>query len=961
MYRTGDLGRWLADGNIEFLGRNDGQVKIRGFRIELGEIEARLLEHGGVREAVVVAREEEAGEKRLVAYYTSAESDGKAEEVGAEILRGHLAAKLPEYMVPAAYVQLKTLPLTANGKLDRRALPAPNADAYTVREYEAPVGELETKLAEIWAEVLKVERVGRLDNFFKLGGNSLLAVEAVSRANAHLKIKLSIANLYAAPTVEAFSNRVAAVPFQEGTSSYEEWGPRPLSIPLSHSQRRVWFMCMLDPFSTAYHSQARITMRGVLDVQALEKGLNALVQRHEIFRTTFEEVDGEPVQIIHPFQYNSLEIRSLSDLPDEMRSAELLALTKRLGKSRFHLDRLPLIRWTLVRLSPEEHVLVHVEHHLVHDGYSFNVLLADLTKLYNYYTDSSSALNLPTPKYQYADFAAWEQRWMETPSAGEALKYWVDRLSGHSAPLLLPFKPSASRNYSSIGTLIRFNLSVALSGKLRSFSNDRGTTLFVSMASAFIALLRRYTGEKDIALGTAVANRRHPNSEQVVGMFVNYVVLRSQLPGNPTLDELLDYMGTTILEAAEHQEYPFDKIVAALHPDRRLRVNPLFQNMFSFHDSRFEGVKMKGLKVVAEEAVSIGGAKGDINVIVIPENKARRDIGDGDGPEGTVVVWEYNSDQFEEATIQQMIRHYIGILETMVVDSSQLVDGLPLLSEEERRRVLYEWNETGVEYPDNKCIHELFEEQVKKTPKAEAVVFEDASLSYEELNRRANRLAHYLRELGVKPDERVAICVERGLEMVVGLLGILKAGGAYVPLDPEYPVERLRYMLEDSGPVALLTQGRLEGLFTGLRDGLPIIDLAAAAPPWNNQPETNPRNAGIGLTSGNLAYVIYTSGSTGKPKGVMVEHRGWVNLAIAQTTNFAVVPESRILQFASFSFDASVFEISMALLQGASLYLLPRGQVVAGEVLAQIVAQYQITHATLPPGGAGNSSKEIRS
>ncbi|HEV2399892.1 MAG TPA: amino acid adenylation domain-containing protein, partial [Candidatus Sulfotelmatobacter sp.] len=820
---------------------------------------------------------------------------------------------------------------------------------YVVREYEAPQGETEELLAGIWAELLGVQRVGRSDNFFELGGHSLLALEAVSKLRAQLGINFPIKDFHAAPTIATYAQQLAISDGERLSTSNLKWDDRPLTIPLSHSQRRVWFMCNLDPYSTAYHTVATITLTGVLHVDAFDKSLNDLVLRHEILRTTFEATEGEPVQRVHPFQYTPLPIHDLSDLPEESREARLQILIDHLSKKRFSLHQLPLIRWSLVKLSPKHHVLIQVEHHLIHDGFSFNILLSELTQLYALHSKTPDVfLDLPRPEFQYADFVSWERSWMTGHSAEEQMKYWIGRLSNCPPCLQLPFISAHGNKNLGSGAVVRFNLPLALCRKLRRFSARKGTTLFVTMLTSFVALLRRYSGQTDIVVGTAFANRRYPNSERIAGMLVNSVALRCDVSGDPTISELLNRVHGVVSGASENQEYPFEKLVEILQPDRSVGTNPLFQTMFSFHDSRFHGVAMAGLDVTVQEGLSNGAAKLDIDIVIIPGSNARRSI-DAEAPSDSLtVLWEYNTGRLDEPTVQQMISHYIRALEAMVVDASQKVDSLSLLSDIERHQVLYKWNATAKEYPAEKCVHELFEEQVERTPEAIAVVFGDASLSYAELNRRANLLAHYLRGLGVKSDTRVALCVDRGFEMIVGLLAVLKAGGAYMPLDPGYPAERLRFMLEDSEPQVVLTQEHLRDQFDGINAKVPIVDLMMAEA-WNNHPESNPGTAPIGLTSRNLACMIYTSGSTGTPKGVMVEHRSIVNLMHAERNIYSMQPEDRVYQGASLSFDTSVEEIWLTLCAGATVVVATPEMLHAGPDLCRLLMEYRVTVLSCVP------------
>ncbi len=862
MYKTGDLGRWLADGNIEFLGRNDLQVKIRGYRIELGEIEAVLAQHAAVRDAVVVAREDPGGDKRLVAYYTCAEAGEQNERAwGAEQLRAHILAKLPEYMVPAAYVRLESLPLTPNGKLDRKALPAPEADAYVVRGYEAPEGEIETVLAGIWAEVLKLERVGRHDNFFELGGHSLLAVQVVTRMRQGLGLEVAIRDLFARPILADLAGGLeitarATLP----TITRAERGER---LPLSFAQQRLWFLSQLEGASAAYHVPVRWRLCGQLDSAVLRKALEGVVARHEALRTTFSQVDGEPVQRIIPAEDSRLELieHDLRQHPDA--EGELQRLSIEEAGNGFDLEAGPLIRGRLIRLREEEHALLITMHHIVSDGWSMGVLLKELSTLYGAFMRGESN-PLPELSLQYVDYAVWQRKWIEGGVLREQGEYWKTRLEGAPALLELPTDHGRPAQQDYAGGFASLVLDESLTADLKKIGKRHGTTLYMTLLAGWAALMARLSGQQDVVIGTPVANRSRVEIEGLIGCFVNTLALRVDVSGSPVVGELLKRVRVETLAAQEQQDIPFEQVVEIVRPVRSLSQSPVFQAMFTWQNTPGGTLQIPDV---------------EIKPLRLPHVVAKFDLSLSLQEAGEKIVGgvEYATTLFEQRTIERYMGYYRRLLEGMVADDAEVMDRLPMMSERERRQILYEWNDTQVEFPSDKCVQELFEEQVQKTPEAVAVVFEEASLSYGELNRRANQLAHHLRALGVKPDERVAICVERSLEMVVGLLGILKAGGAYVPLDPAYPGERLRYMLEDSEPVALLTQTHLEGLFPGVSETLPVLDLAAEALPWREQPESNLDTASLGLTAMHLAYVIYTSGSTGAPKGVMVAHRGVCN------------------------------------------------------------------------------------
>ena len=868
MYRTGDLGRWLADGNIEFLGRNDFQVKIRGFRIELGEIEARLAEYPGVREVVVMAREDTAGDKRLVAYYTaSATGDAGEDTANAERLRSHLSASVPEYMVPAAYMRLDALPLTPNGKLDRRALPAPEQDAYAARGYEAPQGETESLLAQIWAEVLKLERVGRQDDFFALGGHSLLAVRVITRLRQTLSVEVSIRDLFANPVLTDLARTVE-------NSAYSELPAitpceRSERLPLSFAQQRLWFLAQMEGISEAYHIPLGLRLQGNLDPAALRRALDRILQRHEALRTTFAFINEQPVQQVAAVEYSSFHLIEHDLRQHNDSKTELERLTAQEASASFDLKRGPLIRGRLIRLTDDEHALLITMHHIVSDGWSMGVLVNELSTLYGAFLRAELD-PLPELQIQYADYAVWQRQWIEGDILQQQAAYWKAALAGAPALLELPADHPRPAQQNFTGAFAGLVLDQELTAKLKALGQKHGTTLYMTLLAGWAALLARLSGQPDVVIGSPVANRGRIEIENLIGFFINTLALRMDLSGSPSVSELLKQARTQALAAQQHQDIPFEQVVELAQPVRSLSHSPLFQVMFAWQNADEGSLELPGLKLQPLQSSSPGAAKFDLTLSL---QEAGGKIVGG---------MEYATSLFEPSTIERYLGYFRTLLEAMVADDTQTVARLPILSPSERHRVLYEWNDTKIEFPSGRCVHELFEQQVDKTPDATAVVFEDEQLSYAELNRRANRLAHHLRQLGVQPDSRVAICVERGFDMIIALLAVLKAGGAYVPLDPAYPVERLRFMLQDCAPVALLTQTHLRERFSELDDKLPVLDLPAADLPLHDRPETNPDPDSIGLTPLHLAYVIYTSGSTGQPKGVMVQHRGLCNHLVVE-------------------------------------------------------------------------------
>ena len=894
MYRSGDLVRYLPDGKLEFLGRNDYQVKIRGFRIELGEIEARLLEHPAIREAVVLAQEETPGEKRLVAYVTSQQ---EAPELAAT-LRAHVGAALPEYMVPAAFVLLEKFPLTPNGKLDRKALPAPPAEAYAREAYEPPQGSMETALAAIWTELLQVERVSRNDHFFALGGHSLLAVRMMSRIAA-LGVDVPLSTLFAAPTLRVFGEavderlRLGAVALPDIRSA-----PRDRALPLSFAQQRLWFLAQLEQRSDNYHIPLAFRLRGAVDVAALGAALNHLWTRHEALRTVFVLEEGRPVvrllapQLGLPFPQDDL--RGSADAP-----AQLDRLSRQEAYAPFDLERGPLIRARLIRLADAEYIFLLTQHHIVADGWSMGILVHELSALY-------SGRALPALEVQYPDFAVWQRQWL----AGERLEtqsaYWRSVLADAPAFLALPTDRPRPPKQTFAGAHLPVRLDAEVTGKLKRLSQQHGGTLFMTMMGAWAAVLSRVSGQQELVVGTATANRRHRQIEGLIGFFVNALALRIDLSQEPTAAQLLAQVRQRVLGAQEHQDLPFEQVVEIVHPPRSMDHTPVFQVMFVWQNNELGEWRLPGVEV---ETVQVG-----YDIVRFDVELSLSEVGDEIA--GTL---SYATALFDRQTMERHLGYLRAMLEALAADLAQSVTEIDLFSASERKLLLETWNATEAAYPEHACIQQLFEQQVERTPEAIALIFDQETLSYAELNRKSNRLAHYLRELGVAPDQRVAICVERSAAMVVGILAILKAGGAYVPLDPGYPAERLAYMLRDSAPVALLMDSRTQARLAPIPGGgtaMPLLLLDTPEPAWQTHPEHN--LDAHGLTPAHLAYVIYTSGSTGIPKGVLVEHRNVVRL-VCNTDYVQLAPHDVIAQASNVSFDAATFEIWGALLNGCRL------------------------------------------
>jgi amino acid adenylation domain-containing protein len=917
MYRTGDLGRYLSDGTIEYLGRNDEQVKIRGFRIELGEIETRLSAQPGVREAVVLAREAEhwadrerrqrdaTGEKRLVAYVVS-----EGTPLNASQLRKQLSRELPEYMVPAAYVQLEALPLTPNGKLDRRTLPAPEGAAFAQQAYEAPQGELESALARIWSEVLQIEHIGRCDHFFELGGHSLLAVQLISRVRRQLGLEVPLQALFAQPVLQDFALQVSQA--QRSQLPPLQALYRPEHLPLSFAQQRLWFITQMDAAAgAAYHMPAGLKLRGQLDEVALKRSLDRIVARHEALRTHFDLVEGQPVQRIAPASVGfEWQHQDLSSLNEEQQSEQVRYWRDLEAHAPFDLNRGPLIRGRLLKLAEQEHVLLMTMHHIVSDGWSIGVLVRELGALYRAFSQGQ-ADPLPVLKIQYADYALWQRQWQQESMQAE-LTYWQQQLQGAPELVSLPTDHPRPAMQDYAGERIEVELGAQLSGRLRALSHRHGTTLHMILLGAWAAQVGRLSGQEEVVIGTPVANRTQAEMEGLIGFFVNTLPLRMDLSGSPSVSALLDQARRRSVQAQAHQSVPFEQVVEVLKPTRALSHSPIFQLMFAWQNTPRELLDLG--PALSLENLPSGHRSVKYDLTLSLQEQGDRIVGE----------LEYATALYERSTMQRHVEYLQALLRGMVADEEQLIERLPLLSEAERHQLLVGWNQTQHEYCRESCIHELFEEQVERTPDALALVYEEQSLTYAQLNAHANRLARYLQELGVGSEVRVGICAERSLEMVVSVLATLKAGGAYVPLDPTYPVERLNYMLRDSGPRVLLVHAVSEvssQLRQSLESGLLIVDVRADAHRWSQQSSQNLDREHSGARPHHLAYVIYTSGSTGEPKGVAIEHRNTVNFIHWAREAFTQEQLQHTLFSTSLSFDLAVYECWVPLSVGATVHV----------------------------------------
>jgi len=946
MYKTGDLVRYLPNKNIEFLGRNDFQVKIRGMRIELGEIEVELSRHAKVQDAVVTVRQE-GPEKRLAAYIVPQ----PGQQLSPKELRAFLKELLPEHMVPAYIVVLEKFPLTPSGKVDRLSLPVPANDSELEPDYAAPQTAVEKVLAGIFADVLGRQNVGATDNFFDLGGHSLLATQVASRIYEAFQIELPVRKIFEEPTVAGLTlsilessaerqriertaellielsepkNQPSLAPDvslkqSSGSSTPPDVTPEMThdqiferkvlrSAPLSFSQQRLWFLDQFEPQSPLYLLPAALRLKGPLNVKALEQSLNEIVRRHEAMRTTFGMANDGPVQLIHEPRDWKMAFTDLENFPEQEREDIAASLVRQEMETPIDLVQGPLFRTQLLRLAHDDHILIETMHHIVSDGWSMQIFIRELAIFYEEFCAGRSP-SLPALRLQYADFAVRQRQSSQGQAFIQQLDYWKRQLAGISPALELPLDHPRPAHKTSSGAATRFTLSQELTKEVAHLSRREGATLFMTLLAVYYVLLYRYTGQEDILVGTPIANRNRREIEELIGFFINNLVLRVKLSADSTFLEVLKTVREICLEAYSHQDVPFEKLVEELQPERSLSHSPLFQVVFHLQNVLTDELKLHGLSVGMVDA-PITKAKFDL-VLTMAES-----------PEGLRGLLAYNTDLFEAETAARIVTHFQTLLESAVFNPHSQIASLPMLTSPEQSHVLFAWNNLRRDYGKDRLVHEVFEEQAERRPQAIALKFESTTVTYKELNQRANQLAHRLRTLGVGPEVIVGICLPRGIEMMVSLLGILKAGGAYLALDPDYPKARTAFMLQDAQAKVLVTEEHLAQHFSDFTGACVYLDTKK-----DNLALESSENPSRVVSSASLAYVIYTSGSTGRPKGIMIEHGnlanyvGWANEFMFDQT-VEIVPAVQNLIF-----DGSLKQLFAPLLRGVAIWILGRDEV----------------------------------
>jgi amino acid adenylation domain-containing protein len=904
MYRTGDLGRRWVSGELEYLGRIDHQVKVRGFRIELGEIEAALKGEGEIEEAIVVAREESGGGKRLVAYITVKEGA----RISGDEVKAAIREKLPEYMVPSVVVKVEEMPLTPNGKVDRGKLTGLEVKQERVEGKE----ERERKLVEeviggIWGEVLGIEGEIRLsDNFFEIGGHSLLATQVVSRMREAFGVEVALRAIFEEPELEGLSRIVEK---QISGGGEEEWkkigrAARDEALPLSYAQTRLWFLDQLEPGNWFYNVPMGVRIEGGLNVKALEESVRQMVRRHEPLRTVINNEGRGPVQVIQEEGTIRIGLIDLSEMEEQRRGEEVRRMSEAEAREPFELSKGPLIRFTVIKETSERHVLLVTMHHVISDGWSMGVLVREVTEIYEAGCEGRP-VELEELAIQYADYAVWQREYLSGERLESETRYWRRQLEGAPEVVELPTDRPRPAVQTYRGGEEQFEVRRGVVRGLRQLGRRESATLFMTMMAAFKVLLYRWSGQKDTLVGTPIANRNRAELEGIIGFFVNTLVIRSELEPEESLASVVRKVRETSIGAYAHQDLPFEKLVEEMRPNRSLSYNPVFQVMMLLQNAgKGGGVEVSGLKMRAEGGSS-GTSKFDLLMGIVER------------VEGLSIGITYNSDLYDRETVKRMCVHMGRILEEMGKGEGRAIRDVGLMSEEERQQVLVECNDTRRGGEERNSIVEMIEREVERRGDMVGIRFGEEEVSYGELNRRANQLAHYLRRKGIRVEELVVICMERSVEMVIGMIGVMKAGGAYVPLDPKYPRERQTMIEEDAGGGIILTEEELGRRLWGEgKEG--VIRVDGERGEIRKESGENPR---IGIRGENLAYVIYTSGSTGKAKGVGIEQRSVVELAEWAGEEYGEEGLRRVIATTSICFDLSIFEILVVLGRGGEVNL----------------------------------------
>ncbi|WP_164473115.1 non-ribosomal peptide synthetase [Clostridium sp. E02] len=869
MYRTGDLVRWLPDGNIEFLGRIDQQVKIRGFRIELGEIETVLLKYASIKAVAVIDKKDQEKNKYLCAYFVA------DQEIPVSKLREHLGKDLPDYMMPQYFIQISQIPLSNSGKVYKKFLPEPDGTIYTGVEYEAAENDIEKNLVTIWQEILNAKRIGVNDNFFHIGGHSLKAVSLVSEIHMEMDVEIPLSKIFHLTTIKKQAEYISRATKSKYVS-IEPVKEREYYFA-SSAQKRMYLLNKLDGVSITYNVSVVYNIKGIIDREKLENTFQEIVKRHDSFRTSFDVVNGEIVQRIHKDANFKIEIK---DLKDFAISEETLQGYIREFVRPFNLSEYPLVRACLVNKQDQEHILMLDMHHIITDGASMGILLNEIADIYE-------GKSLASLRVQYKDFSEWQNKLFKNELIKKQKSYWLEVFSGETPLLNMPVDYKRPAIKSSEGDRIDFEIDRDMTKELKKIAENTNSTIYMVLLAAYNVLLYKYTGQEDIVVGSPISGRTHTEIQNVLGMFVNTLALRNYPKGRKTFEEFLIEVRENAVNAFENQDVQFEELIEKLDIKRDRSRNPLFDTMFVMQNTDNMVMEIEGLKI------SSYGMENKVSKFDIALNAEEK--------EGSIwFALNYCTKLFKKETMERFAGHFKNILNETIGDLKVKLSEIEMLSEEESRQILYDFNDTETEYPRDKTIHKLFEEQVERTPDSIAVIFEDESITYGELNREANQVANYLKGQGIGGQKLVGVMVRRNINTIVNIIGILKAEGAYVPIDPEYPQDRRGYIIKNSNLDIVLDEELNEKI--------------------ENCPDNNNENSS---SSSDIAYVIYTSGSTGRPKGVVISHRSAVNTIVDINNRFKVCKEDRIIGLSSMCFDLSVYDIFGALISGATLVMIP--------------------------------------
>lgn len=877
VYKTGDMARWMPDGNIEFIGRKDNLTKIRGFRVEVGEIEACLMKHPDVDEVVVVAIEDTFGTKVLSAYFVANVNITNSE------LRNFLIKSLPNFMVPNYFTQLKKMPLNQNGKIDRKALPVSNLDPVSDFDYVAPEGELEKKVAHIWRDVLNIQKIGVYDNFFELGGHSLNAASIILKVNQEFDVNIHLSEMFKKPTIKEFTTLI--LDGEQHKSSIILPVEAREYYPVSSQQKRLFIMWQLNRDSVAYNLPSGTIIEGDLEYDMLVRAFQHLVDRHESLRTSFSFINGQVVQYVHP------TLKVIVDIV-EASEEELMEYVHGFT-TPFNLEQPPLFKVKVIKIRKNKHLLLTDAHHIVFDGISMDIIMEE-------FYDSYLNKDLPPVKLQYRDYAVWQGEFFQTDDFKSKEKYWLNIFK--EEPPLLELNTDYPRHPVQLydSDYVPIMAGYDLTKRLKKIAKENGTTLYTVLLAALNVLFLKYTGKEDITIGTPTAGRSRPGLERIIGMFVNTVVIRNFPCRKKTFLNFLDEVKDNTIKAIDYEEYPFELLVNEVDVYRNTGRNPIFDIMFSLdNDECF--FKDTGDLTFRKFPFESSMTQFDMFIHVLEIN------------EDMHFKWKYRKDIFKKDTVQRLAEHFIYLLDEITEKMDIPLQDIQMMSEAEMKTILYEFNNTTDEYSYQMTVHEIFEQKVKENPSENAIVYKEMTLTYSELDARANQLARTLRKKGVQRNSVVGLIAEPSLEMVIGVLGVLKAGGAFLPIDPTLPISRIKYFLRDSDCQLVLVRNNMKERFTFEQEVIRLGD------------EINCKEDGCHLESINqpedLAYVIYTSGTTGNPKGVMVEHKNIVNQLIGLIRKLKFNQEMNHLLLAKITFDVSVQQILLPILSGGRLYI----------------------------------------